>query len=190
MKENNPYAVFGLDADAPFEEVQAAKVRILGELDDNDRQRQVVEAAYDAILMQRLQLRKEGKVRVPDRIRYPEAVAPPQPIRVKPRPPQWWENWLEVLPAQQLVIPSVYLGGIFGLSFIATDKPYLILALALLGTTYFLRQKNNRLFRSFGLAAAVVFGSYALVSLAIPALPTVALGAIVAACLVAVWCLI
>ncbi|WP_218082547.1 CPP1-like family protein [Anthocerotibacter panamensis] len=155
MNETNPYTILGIDADAPFEDIQAAKARILTELDENDRQRQVVEAAYDAILMQRLQLRKEGKVKVPDRIRFPEAMTP-QPVRVAAKPPAWWEDWIERPVPSMLWVPVGVFGGLGALSLLPGLNHSYVLSLAVMACAYFLFQKNRNLLRSLGLSLGVL----------------------------------
>jgi Protein CHAPERONE-LIKE PROTEIN OF POR1-like len=192
MKETNPYAIFGIEADAPFEEVQQAKMRILASLEENDRRRLEIEAAYDTILMQRLQLRKEGKVRVPDRIRYPETALQPPPAAVKSKTPAWWEGAVQILPLPQAWIPIGVFSALYALSWLPSFPPYLVLSLALVAATYFLQQKNRRLFRALGLSLAAFIFSYVLVMLVVPGLlfPSVGLGLILLTCLVAVWCLV
>ncbi len=154
MNETNPYAILGVELGTPFEEVKTAKDRLLLGLEDNDRQRQVVEAAYDAILMQRLQLRKEGKVKVPDRIRFPEAATPAQPAPIKAAPRKWWTDWLDQPTPNDLLRPGVTFGGLGVLSFVPNFQPGLILSLALMGAVYFLFQKSRNFLRAFGLALA------------------------------------
>jgi len=156
MNETNPYAILGLSADAPFEDIQAARAQLLLDLDENDRQRQVVEAAYDAILMQRLQLRKEGKVKVPDRIRFPEAQAQVQPTPMKTKPPVWWQSWTEPPTPRQLGLSAGVFGGLWALSLVPKLEPSYILSLAVLASAYLLFQKNGKLLRSFALSLGIL----------------------------------
>ena len=58
----DPYTRLGLSQDATFEQVQAAKVRCIAEVDGDDQARARVEAAYDAVLMARLRGRQQGQV--------------------------------------------------------------------------------------------------------------------------------
>jgi hypothetical protein len=78
MSEQSPYEQLGVTIDASFDEIQEARDRLT---DQHSGERQVVEsieAAYDAILMDRLRMRQEGKIKVPERIRFPERQAPPR----------------------------------------------------------------------------------------------------------------
>ena len=72
MSEPTPYDKLGVDDDASFEQVRDARDRLLREYEGDESQQEAIEVAYDAILMDRLRARKEGKITVPDRIRYPE----------------------------------------------------------------------------------------------------------------------
>ncbi len=165
MNETDPYLTLGIREDAPFEDIQAAKARLLLELDEYDQQRQVIEAAYDAILMRRLQMRKEGKVKVPDRIRFPETIPPAQSIRVKAQTPVWWQDWVEPPLPNQIWMSLGIFGGLFGLSLLPSFGPTLVLALALMIATYLFLQKNRNLFRSLGLSLGTLVIAYLLTSL-------------------------
>ena len=73
MSEQNVlYETLGLTEASSFEEVQSAKTRLSAEYKDDPQRKESIETAYDAILMERLRLRQEGKIKVPDRIRFAE----------------------------------------------------------------------------------------------------------------------
>jgi hypothetical protein len=72
MSEPNPYQQLGIAESAPFEEIQSAKVELLVLNEGNPEVRAQIEKAYDAILMERLKLRQQGKIKVPDGIRFAE----------------------------------------------------------------------------------------------------------------------
>ena len=57
-----PYECLGITADASFDEVQAAKQARLLEVAGDTMACSRVEAAYDAVLMERLKARQQGKV--------------------------------------------------------------------------------------------------------------------------------
>ena len=65
MSETNPYVQLGVSEEASFEEVQAARAQLLSQCQGDDRRTQAVEMAYDAILMDRLRQRQEGRIKVP-----------------------------------------------------------------------------------------------------------------------------
>lgn len=72
MSDKNPYETLGIDENSPFDEIQATRNRLVQEHAGDRKQLEAIEAAYEAILMDRLRLRQEGKIKVPDRIRFPE----------------------------------------------------------------------------------------------------------------------
>ncbi|MEM9511364.1 MAG: CPP1-like family protein, partial [Cyanobacteria bacterium P01_E01_bin.48] len=69
MDGNSPHQVLGIAQDASFEEIKAARDHLLQQLTQDEVQQRLVEQAYDAILMERLRLRQEGKIPIPDDIR-------------------------------------------------------------------------------------------------------------------------
>jgi hypothetical protein len=75
----DPYARLGVAADAPFDEVQAARDARLAELSEDDPlARSRIEAAYDAVLMDRLKERQQGRVSTAARTASQrEQVSPP-----------------------------------------------------------------------------------------------------------------
>ena len=86
MSDQNPYEKLGVSEDASFDEIQDARNRLLEQHGGEGNDREFIEAAYDAILMDRLRMRQEGKITVPERIRFPEMrVSSPQPESPIPR---------------------------------------------------------------------------------------------------------
>ena len=94
MSEPTPYDKLGVDDEASFEEVRDARDRLLREHEGDESQQEAIEVAYDAILMDRLRARKEGKITVPDRIRYPERLATPSPAAAQTSPQRRAPSWL------------------------------------------------------------------------------------------------
>lgn len=160
MAEMSPYQVLGISEEASFEEIQSARARLLASLGADEQQQERVEQAYDAILMQRLRLRKEGKIAVPDRIRYAEQRAThPEPELSLPRPaaqnPPWVSRWLDTPSTADALWPAALLGGLGGWVILAPDEyPSLQLALGLMACIYFLYRKERRFIRAFLLALA------------------------------------
>lgn len=72
MSELNPYEQLGVSENASFEEIQTAKKNLKEQYQNNTQVLESIETAYDAIIMQRLRLRQEGKIKVPEQIRFPE----------------------------------------------------------------------------------------------------------------------
>ncbi len=72
MSDLTPYEKLGVAESASFEEIQSTRDRLLREYADDPKKCADVEASYDSVLMQRLKLRQEGKIKVPDGIRFAE----------------------------------------------------------------------------------------------------------------------
>ena len=148
MGDQNAYDQLGLTESSSFEEIQAARDRLVEESSGDRKQTEIIEAAYDAILMERLRLRQEGKIKVPDRIRYPEKTADPPP---KPQPspaqlsPEWMQGLLDTPSRDDIIWPSVVFAG---LALLALFAPPLALALGVGSTIYFLNRKEHRLGRA------------------------------------------
>ena len=65
MSDQNPYEKLGVTEDASFDEIQDAKGRLMQQHRGDQKLVESVEAAYDAIIMDRLRMRQEGKIKVP-----------------------------------------------------------------------------------------------------------------------------
>ena len=165
MSEQNVYyETLGLTEASSFEEVQSAKARLVADCEDNPQKKESIEAAYDAILMERLRLRQEGKIKVPDRIRFAEKQAKssaPTTARNSPLSnvgSQWFTDLLDQPESSnELLWPSIIFAGLAGLSWVLTSEDALgaslALALGMMCAVYFLNQKTRKLWRSMGLAA-------------------------------------
>ncbi|MDJ0744429.1 MAG: CPP1-like family protein [Xenococcaceae cyanobacterium MO_167.B27] len=156
MSEKNPYEILGVTENASFEEIQAAKQRISQEYSEDNKMVESIETAYDSIIMERLRLRQEGKIKVPERIRFPErSVEAPAPKT--PSISQDTANWLQQLadnPSQkEILIPT---GVFLGLAIIAvmalnnnnSQSLPLLMALGFMSSLYFLNRKEKRFGRS------------------------------------------
>ena len=100
------YERLGVSPDSSFDEVQAAKSARLVELGDDPQARAQIEAAYDAVLMDRLKERQQGKVSSAalnasqrEAVR-PVASPPPKPL-ARPSLPS-----LPSLPRPSLSVPQ------------------------------------------------------------------------------------
>lgn len=163
MSDKNPYERLGLDEDATFDEVQEARNRLMQEHAGDRKQIEAVETAYEAILMERLRLRQEGKIKVPDRIRFPERLADPPPD-FTPAPakqtPGWLQRLIDTPSRNDILLPAaLFVGnGLLGLA-----APALSLALGVGCSLYFLNRKEHKFGRAFlltliGLVVGVVVG--------------------------------
>jgi hypothetical protein len=162
MSEQTPYQQLRVSENATFEEIQESRNLLIQECSGDRQKIEAIEAAYDAILMQRLKLRQEGKIKVPDRIRFAEKVAetpPAIPAVPKKEAPAWLQNFLDTPEQSDILWP----GGIFlGLSLLGLFQPNsvsLALALGIGFGIYFLNRKEQKFLRAVGLTVlALIVG--------------------------------
>jgi hypothetical protein len=173
MSNPNPYDQLGVTQASSFEEIQDARNRLFAEHKGDRKQLELIEAAYDAVLMDRLRLRQEGKIKVPDRIRFAEKVvqppANPAPISIN-RTPEWLQRLIDTPSALDIWLPFGILSSLSALVLffprtVPQDTGVLQLALVLgLGTSlYFLFRKERKLGRTVllgfgGLVLGVLLG--------------------------------
>jgi hypothetical protein len=156
MSEQNPYQKLDVSKDASFEEIQSARDRLFASQDD-EQARMEVEAAYDAILMDRLRQRQTGELEVPERIRYAEQLAEPTKKLTLPTfpklgsSPAWLERALDRPSVKELGISSGVLGGLAVLAYLSQANPdgsALILALGIGFNIYWINRKDLKLGRA------------------------------------------
>jgi Protein CHAPERONE-LIKE PROTEIN OF POR1-like len=167
MSQQSPYEQLGVAEDASFEEIQTAKQRAIANC-SNDRQLQEnLESAYDAILMERLKLRQQGKIKVPEGIRFPEKT----PVSVVPNfkppalsnSPSWLVDTFE-RPSQTEILTTsgVYavLSGAVLVPAIANAGLPTLMALGTGFSLYFINQKQRRFKRALlGSLIALIVGT-------------------------------
>jgi Protein CHAPERONE-LIKE PROTEIN OF POR1-like len=164
MSQQSPYDRLGVAEDATFEEVQAAKQRVLARSGGDIQLQDSVEAAYDAIVMERLRLRQQGKIKVPEGIRFPEkplAAVPKFPSISVANSPSWLGDTFE-RPSQSQVLTTagVYtvLGGAAAL--VASSLLPTLIAFGTGFSLYFINQKQRRFKRALlGTLFALVLGT-------------------------------
>lgn len=165
MGDRSPYVVLGVSEDASFEEIQTARDRLLKDSGNADNQAEV-EKAYDSILMQRLRLRQEGKIPVPEGIRFPDrgtVPSPPKkrtPSRPKSAPsPSWASKILDTPSYRDIFLPLAFFAVLtIAANFDRSSQPPVwVFSLGLCVSTYFLFIKEKRFFRSVGWAIAGLF---------------------------------
>jgi hypothetical protein len=170
MSDQNPYEKLGVSEDASFDEVQNARNRLLEQHGGDGNNRELIEAAYDAVLMDRLRMRQEGKIKVPERIRFPD-MRIPSPPRESPAPreqsPAWLQQTLDQPSLPEILLPGAWYLGLSAISLFipATSEQVLQLGLLLgLGVSvYFLNRKENKFGRSVllslgGLIVGLIIG--------------------------------
>ena len=150
MSTQSHYDKLGVDENSSFEEIQNARSRLLDEHGSDRKVAEDIETAYDAILMDRLRLRQEGKIRVPDRIRFPERLAAESPSQQTASPAKPSIGWLQRIidnPSQSEILwPALSFTGIAALGLMS---PSVALALGVGFCLYFLNRKENKFGRAF-----------------------------------------
>lgn len=164
MSDQSHYAKLGVDESASFEEIQEARNRLVEQHSSDRRQVEAIEVAYDAILMDRLRLRQEGKIKVPDVIRFPERTVEP-PTKSAPAPsansPDWLQRMVDTPSRTDILLPA----GLFLVTGLLSvlSSPQLALALGVGFNLYFLNRKERKFGRSLlltlgGLVGGVFLG--------------------------------
>ncbi|ELS04949.1 DnaJ-class molecular chaperone with C-terminal Zn finger domain [Xenococcus sp. PCC 7305] len=155
MSQENPYELLGVSDNASFDEIQSAKKRICEENKNDAQIVEKVEAAYDAVIMERLKLRQDGKIKVPERIRFPERnkVETPTPNQVPTlNSPNWMQNLIDNPSQNEILLPTGVFLALAVLSFFAGNAQgsplTLFMALGFTANVYFLTRKENRFGRS------------------------------------------
>ncbi|MCP9940965.1 CPP1-like family protein [Cyanobium sp. ATX 6E8] len=159
---SGPYERLGVPSDASFDAVQAAKLARLEEVGDDTMARSRIEAAYDAVLMERLKERQQGRVSSAAKsASQREQLAPPPPKLAVPALPQLP---LPRMAAPQLKLPGLALasgrerwfplataGVLLLLLLLAPGcPPDLVLALATAMTVINLQWRNRRFLAAVG----------------------------------------
>ena len=164
MSEQNAYEQLGVGENASFEEIQDAKKRLTQQYSNDSKKVESIESAYDTIIMDRLRLRQEGKIKVPERIRFPER-APEALPNLTPVKEQFSANWLQQFidnPSQAdilfptgifLILASI---AVFAQTPEASPLP-LLMALGFMANIYFLNRKEGRFGRAFLMSLVALF---------------------------------
>lgn len=187
----DPYQRLGIEPDASFDAVQAARAARLEEVADDPLARSRVEAAYDAVLMDRLKERQQGKVSSAARTASQREQASPPPTRpaLLPSLPSLPQLPSGRIPAPSGSLPKLVLAegrerwfplaSLGALLVLLTALPAvpadLLLALATTATVLNLQRRSGRFLASVGwsvllLVVGLVLGGLLLSALA-PALP-------------------
>ena len=169
MSDQNPYEKLGVTKDATFDEIQDARNHLLHQYSGDPKHLEAVEAAYDSILMERLRMRQDGKIKVPEGIRYAERLSQPLPKEssTPAKKSAWLQRLLDTPSSTDILLP----GGLF-FSLSAFSVFYrnagnqglqfaLIVGIGL--SFYFLNRKEGKSGRSllltaFGLITGLIVG--------------------------------
>lgn len=153
MSTPNPYEQLGVTEDSSFDEIQAARNRLCTENQSDRKQVERIEAAYDAVLMDRLRLRQEGKIKVPDRIRFPEKLAEPttsQIVAHSQESPAWLKRLIDTPSRMDIWLPAGIMATLSALV-LAMPTPDMLQISLILGVGscfYFLFRKERKLGRT------------------------------------------
>jgi hypothetical protein len=163
---SDPYSRLGISPDAAFDAVQAARQARLDDVGDDPLARSRIEAAYDAVLMDRLKERQQGRVSSAARTASQrEQAAPPAgrpalpPLPTLPQLPgaRQIRSGGTSLPALSLAVgrerwfPLVADGLLLAmLLLVPTAPPELLLALVTGVTVLNLQRRSGRFLASLG----------------------------------------
>lgn len=155
MSEQNPYQKLGVTEDASFEEIQDAKQRLTQQHQNDSKVVESIEAAYDSIIMERLRMRQEGKIKVPDRIRYPEKTVetPPSfPSLSMNNSPGWLQQIIDTPSTGDIIWSAAIFLTLSGITVFAqgldSSNISLLITLGVCGNIYLLYRKENRFVRA------------------------------------------
>jgi Protein CHAPERONE-LIKE PROTEIN OF POR1-like len=169
MSQPTPYERLGIGVDASFEEIQAAKQQLQSASAGNQQAIDDAEAAYDSILMDRLKMRQEGKISVPEGIRFPEKSVQTMSLP-KLAPPKVVGDQLgglvELPTGRNLAIGAgvaTVLAASAALPDNSNDSLPLLLALSAGYTLFTLKVKSNKLGRALAITSLGLVGSIVLI---------------------------
>jgi hypothetical protein len=179
MSVENALKLLGVSDGASFDDILRAKNSIVASCKDDQETISQVEAAYDMLLMQRLNQRRAGKV-VNSSVRYADVKR--VQFQVNGSMPQWMQSTMKNSPVSiespstsDLGLQAGVYGALMGLTYISgssmppagyagADVPGLILAGSFGASLYFMTKKNVKLGKATvitigGLVAGAVVGS-------------------------------
>ncbi|AFY31686.1 CPP1-like family protein [Calothrix sp. PCC 7507] len=186
MSDQNPYEKLGVSEDASFDEIQDARNRLLEQCGGDAKRLEAIEVAYDAILMERLRMRQEGKIKVPERIRFPETRVqslPKESLTQREQSPAWLQRMLDQPTPADVLLPGAWYLGLSTISVFYPAAGDQVLQLALVVgvgiSIYFLNRKENKfgravLFTLIGLIIGLIVGGLA-ASWVLPQVPFISL---------------
>ncbi|WP_017317255.1 CPP1-like family protein [Mastigocladopsis repens] len=172
MSEQNPYEKLGVSEDATFDEIQDVRNRLLEQYSGDGKRLEVIEAAYDAILMERLRMRQEGKIKVPERIRFPERLVqspPKEKLTPRDQSPAWLQRILDKPTPADVLLPGAWYIGLSAISvFYQAGGDQILQLVLVLGvglSIYFLNRKEGKFGRAvlltlIGLITGLIAGGF------------------------------
>ena len=160
MIEQSPYDKLGVTEQSTFDEIQEARTRLVKQCSDDPELLEAVEAAYDSILMDRLRLRQEGKIKVPEGIRFAENLSPSLP-KANPAPAKqsasWLRNWQDTPSTKEILLSGILFLGLSCISIfysgVGTQTLQLLLVVGVGFSLYFINRKEQKFGRAVLLTA-------------------------------------
>lgn len=162
MSDLSPYEKLGVTEDASFDEIQEAKKKLSLKYQNDTQVVETIEAAYDAIIMDRLKMRQQGKIKIPDQIRFPEKtfspkVTPPtnKLSSLNNQTPVWLRNLIDTPSPREVTISGLIfltlaIISVFSQSPNNNSLPFL-LTIGVGTSFYFLYQKERLFWRAAGI---------------------------------------
>jgi hypothetical protein len=149
MSSQSDYETLGVTESASFEAIQSARTKLAKEHATDTPRLQAIEKAYDALLMERLRLRQEGKIAVPDGVRFAEN-KPVVKAAAKPAftLPQWNSNFSDTPMLWEWLAPTITCVALIGLSIGFGRNPQNLQTFLGIGTgaaIFFVYRKQNRI---------------------------------------------
>jgi Protein CHAPERONE-LIKE PROTEIN OF POR1-like len=149
MSSQSDYETLGVTASASFEAIQSARAKLAKEHAADAPRLQAIEKAYDALLMERLRLRQEGKIEVPDGVRFAEnKTAVKAPAKPAFSLPQWNSNFSDTPMLWDWLAPTVAYIALIGLTIGLGRNPQNLQTFLGIGTgaaIFFVYRKQNRI---------------------------------------------
>lgn len=186
-ESSDPYAFLGIAPHSSFEEVQAARQAKLEAVGDDPLARSQVEAAYDAVLMDRLKERQQGRVSSAARsasqketipqARPPLAQLPNLPSLPMPRlgsgaPKTGSPLTLSLATGREQLFPLLSHGLLLVLMLVVPGTaPDALLALAALTTLINLQRRHGQFLKAVGWTLLLLTLGLGLAQLLLAALP-------------------
>lgn len=168
MSDLSPYEQLGVSEDASFEEIQEAKQTLRIKYQQNTQVVETIEAAYDAIIMARLRMRQEGKIKVPDQIRFPSNTTTKntnffkeKSSEINGKTSMWLQNLIDNPSPKEVTINGIIFLCLAIITVFAQSNDMLpfLLTLGVATSFYFLYQKQRLFWRAAGLTfVAFVIG--------------------------------
>lgn len=166
MIEQSPYDKLGVTEDATFDEIQEARTRLVQQCSGDLDLLEAVEAAYDAILMERLRLRQEGKIKVPEGIRFAEnqAQLPAKNTSAPaPKSPSWLQGLRDTPSLRDILLPGILFSGLSCIGAFSPAGLQLVIVVGVAASLYFINRKERKfgravLLTAVGLIAGLIGG--------------------------------